>query len=381
MAFTLGDVVTAARDRHPYFAKPNVPDAVFARFLTDHQRVLLSKAVQRDASFLTQSLSLAFSVSSANAIGVAGAGTGAFPGAVSSTGALSVDAAPMGDALTVDTTNASVLVAPTVVQSATSTTLTGTSVSWGPNAYAGDLVEITDGTGAGQVRSIVSNTSSQLTVAAWATVPDMTSLFRILTTVLADDGTMGVVTNFPLTTTRQGFAVKVNASGTPYLDLTTPLVATVDASLTLPAMKRLVGGTVWSTQNGTLTPCPLTLVGYQNRMRPLGRYVAVADGTSLTLQGSQTHWADVQSIELKYVPEPPAFTALTDVFLLPDGARPAVVAASALMAGQRVAALPDMGTLDLTSLASRAAEAEAAWLAEVQGQTRSRVHRMRARSC
>lgn len=378
MAFTLGDVLNAARDRHPYFARPRVPDAVFARFFTDHQRTLLSKATQLDPTYLLQSVSIAFAVSTANAIGTVGAGTGGLlPGSVTN-GVVSATEAPLGDALTVDTTNAVQLVGPTAVTSATATTLSA-SAAWSTNAYVGDIVEIVAGTGQGQVRSIVSNTANQLTVAAWATVPDTTSVFRIVTTVLTDSETLDVVTSFPLTTTRQGFAVKLNASGAPYLDLTTPLIATVDASLTLPAMKRLVGGTVWITRNGVPTSEPLTIVGYQNRMRALGRYVAVVAGQTLTLQGAQTHWSDVTSIELKYVPEPPAFTALTDYFLLPDSARPAVVARGAYMAGVRINGLPDLPEINVAQLAADASEAETMWLKEVSGATKSRVHRMRGR--
>jgi hypothetical protein len=335
----------------------------------------MSKATQLDPTYLLQSLSIALSVSASNAVGTVGANTGGIlPGSVSN-GVVSASEAPMGDALTIDTTDAVQLVGPTAVTSATSTTLTHTGSSWATNAYTGDVVEIVSGTGQGQLRAIQSNTSTQLTVAAWTIVPDTTSVFRIVTTVLTDTETMDVVTSFPLTTTRQGFAVKLDATGTPYLDLTAPLVATVDASLTLPPMKRLVGGTVH-----LVTGCQseLTVVGYQNRMRRLGCYVAVVAGQTLTLQGSATHWSDVASIELKYVPEPPAFAALTDYFLLPDAARPAVVARGAYMAGVRINGLPDLPEINVQQLAADAAEAESMWLKEVAGMTRNRVHRMRA---
>lgn len=214
MAFTLGDVVTAARDRHPAFAKPNVPDAVFARFCSDWQRTFYAKAVQRDPSF------------------------------------------------------------------------------------------------------------------ALATV----------------------------TTTG-------------------PIDPTVQ--VTLPAYERLVGGTVTLTDPAGST-LPLTLVGYHNRFRPLGDYVATVTGQTVTWQGSAAHWSDVASVILHYVPEPADLLALTDAFTLPDSARPACVAHAALMAGARVSALPGMPAVDVTALAQTAAEAEAQWLTSMGAMQRNRVHRMRA---
>ena len=64
--------------------------------------------------------------------------------------------------------------APGTVESATATSLTS------PGAFAGDLsggyIAITAGTGAGQMRRILSNTGDALTLdAAWTTVPDSTS--------------------------------------------------------------------------------------------------------------------------------------------------------------------------------------------------------------
>ena len=47
-------------------------------------------------------------------------------------------------------------------------------------SLAGMYIEITGGKGAGQVRSIASNTSSQLTVSPnWTTIPDATSTFTL----------------------------------------------------------------------------------------------------------------------------------------------------------------------------------------------------------
>lgn len=64
--------------------------------------------------------------------------------------------------------------------SSTSTTLTDTSKSWTTNIYNGATITITGGTGAGQTRTISSNTSTQVTVtSAWTTNPDSTSAYEI----------------------------------------------------------------------------------------------------------------------------------------------------------------------------------------------------------
>ena len=61
----------------------------------------------------------------------------------------------------------------------TSTTLQDTTKSWTTDEYANHIVQITGGTGIGQWRSVTSNTSNTLTVAAWSTTPDATSTYRI----------------------------------------------------------------------------------------------------------------------------------------------------------------------------------------------------------
>lgn len=59
-------------------------------------------------------------------------------------------------------------------------TLTNSGKSWTVNQWANSQVRITNGTGAGQVRTVNSNTSTALTVSAvWATNPDATSDYVI----------------------------------------------------------------------------------------------------------------------------------------------------------------------------------------------------------
>ena len=219
MTFTLGDVINAARDRHPLFAKTRIPDAVFARFLTDYQRELLSKAMQRDATVL----STTFSVSS------------------------------------------------------------------------------------------------------------------------------------PL------------PSGNP-------------TGIVLPTYKRVLGGTVHLTSNTDNDPeldYPLTIVDYSLRLRTRAVYSCWITDNTLFQIGTDSDWEDVGSFDVQYVAEPTSFTALTDLFTLPDSARPCLVARSAYMAGNRIQGLPDVPKFDTSNLADDASEAETAWLADVGGQRKSRTSSVR----
>lgn len=73
------------------------------------------------------------------------------------------------------------------------TTLTDSGEGWTIDAYAGKNVEITAGTGKGQIRNVISNTAEILTVnTAWTTNPDATSVYKVVKvcTLLFDrDGT------------------------------------------------------------------------------------------------------------------------------------------------------------------------------------------------
>jgi len=65
------------------------------------------------------------------------------------------------------------------VTSGTLTTVTNTSLTMEVNAYAGDYLAITAGTGVGQTRVIISNTATTFTVAAFGVAPDATSTFEV----------------------------------------------------------------------------------------------------------------------------------------------------------------------------------------------------------
>ena len=376
MALQLSTLLTAARDVHPAFRKERVPDAVLARFLTGYQRQLLSLATQRQREFLVSQASIAFDVTSSNAVGTAGAGTtGGMPGTVSG-GSVTADQLPAGTAIELDFADAPVMVSERVVSSATSTTLVYTGAGWTVNAYQNKYVWITAGKGQGQKRLVSSNTSDTLTISqAWSTIPDTTSVFEVVNASASASEEVGVAVQLPATSTRVGYLVRLSANGAATLDLTQPLVATFDVGIGLPPMKYLLGGTVRFTSSDAVEP--LTLVSYASRLQPAGAFPAYLMNGELFLIGDENDWHDVASIDLRFVPEPPALTALTDYLVLPDSAYSPLVARTAAFAGQRVMGLPEADGLDLGLLLEAAAGAEMVWLNEISSQKRSRVSRVR----
>jgi len=67
-----------------------------------------------------------------------------------------------------------------MVTTATLNTLTDVTKNWPDNQWKDYVVEIVSGTGEGQIRKIVSNTSNTLVVdPPWTTVPDHTSRYAI----------------------------------------------------------------------------------------------------------------------------------------------------------------------------------------------------------
>ena len=63
--------------------------------------------------------------------------------------------------------------------SATGTTLVNSAKTWTTNQWSNYQVRIVSGTGAGQIRSITSNTGTTLTVPTWTITPDATSVYNI----------------------------------------------------------------------------------------------------------------------------------------------------------------------------------------------------------
>lgn len=387
MSFTVQQYIDQVRSVHPAFSRYMVPDLALANFATREQQRLMSLAIMRDRSYLTQSLSIAFDLTNADvdAPGTAGSGTtGGVPGLAGSS--LAAVQATTGALATV--VGGTVFVSDTAVTAASATTLTGLAVSWVVNAYVNAVVFIVAGKGANTApRSVASNTSTVLTVSAsWEITPDATSVFRVVAPVQAIDGTMAGVTDLPAVNTNRGYLVKLNAQGVAYLDYTTPLVAHVSRGIPLPSCHAMLGGTVrYSTAAGAngataqtdYNATKLTLVSEAMRYTPPRRLAAYVRGSQLFLCGNRMEWQSVESIELLYVPVPPSFTARTDLFLLPDTALPCLAAHGAVFAASRVYGVEGVPQPPTDLLVSQAAAAEDGFLSTISLTKRARIGRVR----
>lgn len=370
MALLVSDIVTRVRDQHPSFHRSRVPDAVVVRGLSSYQAMLMGKAMLRDRAYLAQSASIFFSGQTTS-----GAATGGFPADIANDGTVSRSRQPTGYAKDLDTADAVVLVAEFVPNSSTTTSVTKTSAGRTADADVNAILEVVAGAGADQRRVITSNTSDTWSFAALTVALDATSVVRVVSVASSVDQDLSVVTAMPTTDTREGYLIKLDASGVAYIDLTDPLVATFDRGVPLPKYKHILGGTVHFT--GSTDYCELTLTDFASRNDALGDYCAHIAGRELFLQGDSTDWDSVESIDLRYVPEPPRLAQLSDYFLLPDHAESVLIAQGAMIAGQRVQGLEGMAAPDLSLLMAERDRAESAFLSEVAAQTRATQQRLR----
>lgn len=376
MALQVSAILSAARSYSPLFDPQRVPDKVVTDFLTGFQRDLVARAVQRARGYLAQTAMIAIDTSSANAVGTVGAGTsGGVPlSATATTSAIPVQAAAGG--LAELESDPAVVVSERVATAVTSTTITAAASGWTVDAYVDAIVEITAGPGVGQVRTVVSNTAETLTVAAWTTLPTTASTFRVLEPAIETDDTAGVVTSVPALASRTGYLVKLTSAGVAYLDYTQPLTVRYDVGVALPANHGILGGSLRYTDDATGEDSePLTIVGYQQRFEAPARAVYVLADT-LYLTGTSTDWADVEGIDLRYTPVPPAITRRTDYLLVPDAAYSAVVSAVAAFLARRVVGLGE-SAFDASAVVQEAARSEAAYLDNVSNHRRGRVRRIR----
>lgn len=387
MSITLQRAIDGVRSVHPAFSRYLVPDKSLADFFTREQQQLVTAAIERDRTYLAQSLPILFDLGNASidAPGTAGAGTaGGLPGLATTSGTLAVSEATVGSAVSV--AQGTILVADTAVTAATATTLTGLGVVWTTNAYAGYAVVIVAGKGANtSPRTIASNTASAVTVSSWEVTPDTTSVFRIVQPVPTLTAALGVVTDLPSVVPSRGYLVKLNAQGVPTIDYTAPLVAHVSAGVPLPPFLAILSGTVrgnavsGSVAQTDYNATSLTLIHPDARYNPPKRPAAYVQGQALFLVGNRSEWEYTESIDLLYTPVPPVFAARSDLFLLPDAAFPALVARGAAFAASRIAGLPSVPQPPMAMLTAEATAAVAAFLATVSLTPRTRLSRVRPR--
>lgn len=378
MSFQLGDVIASARRRSPAFHKTRITDAIFADFLSDFQNRLIWKAVGRQPHYLDQSVTIVLAVGQ-GAPGQTGAGSaGGLPGASGSTPgtfvAVEQTAGALVDAITDPTKGGTVNMQDTVVTSATATTVTASSASRTTNqdvTTPPSLIEVTAGTGFGQRAVITANTATQWTIAnPWPVViPDTTSMIRVVQPLITVANDVGVITGLPAYKQSTGYLVRRAANGSTFIDYTAPLVANIDVGVPVPSIIAITGGTVHYIDGET---DPLTFTTFGRRFDPPAFPAVWLAGTTINLCGSQFDWVEVATLEIRYTPQAPPFQFLTDLFLLPDQARPACVAQAAAYAAT-VTAGEEGGPANAQQIMSAGQQIEDEYLSSLKLSKRART--------
>jgi hypothetical protein len=386
MALTLAQVIAAARHRSPWFhPQRGTPDKVIGDALADYQNELIGQCCLRDKHFLSQTATIVVQLSGADPVTLAGVGADAgLPGNVTDNTIASVpqSAARLVEVGILEEDGATIVMVDAPVSAASSTSVTSTAARVGGAAVVdgdiGRVVAITRGTGAGQARYVLSNTLDTWTISTgsdgleWATTPDETSVLTLVEPAYATDGSTDIVMAMPATEQRAGYLVRVDALGVPYIDLSAPIVATLDVGVTLPSASGISGGRI-RYRDGETENLPI-VARSQRETTPGPACYLIAN--TVYFCGTAEEWADVAQLELEYVPVTPPFTSTADYFLLPDAARPVLVAAAAELLAHRAAELPN-AVVDVSDYEAKLAQAEAKYLASLRLSKRSRHQSMR----
>lgn len=371
MATQIGGIINAARNRDAAFHPRRVPNSVVLSYLSDVQSSMLTKAAELDRNRVAIQCNIAFATTPGNTPGTVGAGAGGgLPAGLDgqSIEALGQDTGPT---IELDVDNAPILVPDTVVASATANDVTLSGVNWVVNQWANKVAYVSAGQGYFQKRIIISNTANKLVISdgadgqQWQTIPDVTSVVRVLDYLLVVDEKLSVVTELPPFQQVSGYLVKLNAQGQPYLDIANPIVVKIDAGIPLPTHQTLIGGSVRvkSTQGLDPLTAKLTIRSYQDRYHWGPTYTCWTENDQLFLSGSLSDWANAVSIDLRLVPDPPDFVALTDYILLPDFAGQMLVAAGAYFMARRCAKMKDVDPIDVEGFKEEWKDAQDVFLA------------------
>lgn len=385
MAFTLGEIVTSIRTAHPAYADPQmVPARTLVDAAGDLQRRLAVMATQRYSGYLAQQLPIYLRLESANQPATVAAGTtGGLP---SVNGSVTPDFATAGVApfydLSLAVTVLGDFVPTSVSVGVTDTVITLSTASRTIDADIGLGLILVQGPGAAPdaIRVVSDNTATTWTVPNYRQSPDTTTVIRLVQLPgITADGTSSAFVATPGVRDQAGYLVKIASDGTPYLDLTMPLVATLRQGVPLPPHDRLLGlaaVTKPSTWSGDADPITFPTVGqagflpvplYHGQRSDIQGWGAWVEGNQLHLGGPSAAWVGIRNLVLRYVPIPPLFTVsrtvMDDAFLLPDTAYSVVLAGLTVTAAQQAAARGAQVPVQGAAQDYEAAKAE--WLGSV----------------
>lgn len=378
MALRVGDCIEAARFEHPSFTVQVIPSSIAARIANKIQRRLLFETHQRNASYLVRTWVIALLPSQNLATFGAGAAQGA-PILEGSTD-FEVSTTPAGALAQVDL-NATTLVAARAATSGSLDTLVDSTRAWVPGAYVDALVQIVEGPGKGQVAVIDTNDTTSLAIVGnWITAPTEASIYRIQRNAFAADGSMSVqLGTVPATSAAQGWLVKLDAQGQPYLDLANPVSVPMTSGIPIPPSFHLLHGSWYGLagqQNLDGYPQPFTLVEPIDRHQPARSYAGYVQGEQLYLCAPMSQWRNVSRIEIPYLPLAPKIVTAQDLLILPDAAEEAMVAGIALAMAERAAVYGQAG-IDLTDFQARQNQMIDLYIQHVAGAGRAKAGRIK----
>lgn len=343
MSLTAEQVIQAARDRHPAFSDKAAPPTLLLRHLTDYQRTLVGKGLMRNPDFLAQQVTIFMALGAENSQhAVSAGGPGGLP---ARGGVLAVDAGA-GSAVEFLLDDATVLVADFVPGAVTATTVTKTGAAWVVNAYANKYLYVKFGPGGGQLRKVDSNTVDTLVFSVeWEQLPTIYtdefepgSVLAVYDVAPSVTTPQGVVTAVPSVEVAQGYLVRLSSTGQPYIDVTQPILVDFAAGCPLPPHQgQLLGATAMYAETALQAQSPVDILDYAHRFDAERRSLAVYElSGALFLMGDQLEWQDVEGLDVRYAPVPPALTEKTDLLLLPDHASETLAAELALFIGRRL---------------------------------------------
>jgi hypothetical protein len=312
MSLTVQNIIDAARYRHAKWRGLTQPHGPILQHMDLVQTELFNEALAYDPKFMAQRLGILVKAST----------FADFPGTLSGTSP-AIDTSPTGDLLELDKSSE---LDEGVPSDATVTTLIDSSKSWTINAYAGKYVRIDFGVGADQIRLILSNTATSLIIDTddpFTTVPTTASHYEIIEADLEAQDDLKLTKGIRPEGKQIGYAVKYDyTTKTPYIATDEPLTVKFQEGIQLPELQRVIGMTIYRGDRGELEAA---VVDYNLRYQPPRRPATYILNRTMYLIDPMVDWRENDQIELWYVPVPPALDELTDIFLLPDAAKPYLV--------------------------------------------------------
>jgi hypothetical protein len=321
-------LIESARDAHAAFHRGNIPPAVALRALGTIQRALIRAAHELDRTWLAQPLTVILAQDAMHAPGTVGAGTeGGLPAVLDDAGNVVQVSQQSGNLAALDFGGEPDF-GPFVATTIAADSLDLSAAGWTVNEWVGAYCVVLEGPSQHSLRRVNSNDADTLTflpTEPWSEgAPTTASVLGLFLVAAALDQAQGVQTAVPALTERRGYLVKLDAQGNPYLDVTTPLVTSLETGIPLPPHLYLVDtfGVRYPKQNGQerYEPAAGALVAPGQRFGDRFLYGAYVQNQQLFLIGTWENWYGVASLELRYVPVAPDPATLDSVLLLPDQA-------------------------------------------------------------